>query len=94
MLEADRQAHVAVGDAGGELFRGRELRVGRRRGMDGERAGVADVGDVIEQLQRVDETPPRLAPAGELEADQSAVAALQIFLRALALPARSAARDG
>ena len=51
--------------------------------MDREAARVADIGDVIEELQRVDEAPPRLAPARELEADEAAVAALEIFLRAL-----------
>ena len=66
----------------------------RRRRMDGERARVADVGDVIEELQRVDEAPARLAPGREFEADEAAKAALEIFLRALALPRPSAARDG
>ena len=93
VLDADRQAHVTFGHAGGELVLGRKLRVGRRRRMDGERARVADVGDVVEQLQRVDEPPPRLMPAGEFEADQAAEAALEILLRALERPAASAARD-
>ena len=50
VLDADRQAHVAVRHAGGELVLGRKLRVGRRRRMDGELARVADVGDVVEEL--------------------------------------------
>ncbi len=84
MFEADRQPDVAFGDAGGELVLRRELRMGGRRGMDGEAARVADIGDVIEELQRVDETPPRLAPAREFEADEPAEAAFEIFLRPLA----------
>ena len=36
VLEADRQADIAFGDAGGELVLGRKLRMGRRRRMDGE----------------------------------------------------------
>ena len=91
MLDADRQAHVAFGDAGGELVFGRELRVGGRRRMDGERARVADVGDVVEELQRVDEPPPRLFPARQFEADQAAEAALEIFLARARALRRSAA---
>ena len=55
MLDADREANVVVGHAGRELFFGRELRVGGGRRMDGERTRVADIGDVIEELERVDE---------------------------------------
>ena len=56
VLEADREAHVVLRHAGRELLFGPELRVGGRRRMNRERARVADVGDVIEKLQRVDET--------------------------------------
>ena len=62
MLDTDRQPDIAFGDAGRGLVLGRELRMGGRRGMDGEAARVADIGDVIEELERVDEAPPRLAP--------------------------------
>ncbi len=54
----------------------------RRRGMDGEAARVADIGDVVEHLQRVDEAPSRLRAALELEADERAIAALEIFVGA------------
>ena len=46
--------------------------------MDRQAARVADVGDVVEQLQRVDELAPGLGAALQLEADQAAVAALQV----------------
>ena len=62
--------------------------------MDGERARIADIGDVIEELQRVDELAPRLLAALELEADEAALPALEIFLRALFCDARSDAKDG
>jgi hypothetical protein len=52
MFEADRKAHVARGGAGGELLLAAELAVRRRGRMNSERARVADIGDVIEQLQR------------------------------------------
>ena len=40
--------------------------------MDGEAARVADIGDVVEQLQRVDEAPSRFLAALDLEAEQAA----------------------
>jgi hypothetical protein len=87
VLDADRQPHVAVRHAGRVLLFRRQL--GMRRGgrMDREAAGVADVGDVIEQLQRVDEAPAGVAAGRELEADQPAEAALEIALGALAVDA-------
>jgi hypothetical protein len=63
MLEADRQAHIAVRDAGRELLLGRELRVRGRGRMDREAARVADIGDVIEQLQLSMKLAPGLAAA-------------------------------
>ncbi len=42
--------------------------------MDGERARVADVGDMVEQLQRVDELAPGVLAALDLEADEAAQA--------------------
>jgi hypothetical protein len=51
----DRQAdHVGPG-AGGDLLLGAELAVRGRGGVDDERAGVADVGDVGDQLAVVDD---------------------------------------
>jgi len=55
MLDADRQADIAGADAGGALLVLGQLRMGGAGRVDGEAAGVADIGDVVEQLQRVDE---------------------------------------
>lgn len=44
-----------MGDASLRLLLGRELQVGGTGWMNGERAGAADVGDVIKYSQRVDE---------------------------------------
>src|SRR5690606_41790410 len=52
-----------------------------RRRMDGEAAHVADIGDMIEQLQAVDELATRFGAAFQLEAEQAAEAALEIGLR-------------
>ena len=46
--------------------------------MDGEAARVADIGDMEQQLQRVDKRPPGLLAALELEAHQRAIATVQI----------------
>ena len=88
MFEADGEAHVAGRDAGRELLLGRQLLMRGRGRMNGERARVADVGDMIEKLERVDELAPRLDAALELEADQAAVAAFEIGVGAAAGLAR------
>ena len=62
MFEANREAHVAGCDAGCELLLGRQLLMRGGGRMDGERARVADVGDMVEEFERVDELAPRLDP--------------------------------
>jgi acyl-CoA synthetase (AMP-forming)/AMP-acid ligase II len=62
VLDADRQAHIARRHAGLQLLLGRQLRMRRAGRMDGEAARVADVGDVIEHLERVDEARPASMP--------------------------------
>src|ERR1700722_7500618 len=84
MLDADREADIAFRNAGFDLILRRKLRMGGRGGMNGEAARVADIGDVIEELQAVDETPPRFASFGEFETDKAAELAVQIFVGALA----------
>src|SRR5690242_3515207 len=81
MLEADREADIAVGDAGLALLLGRELRMRGRRRMDRERARIADISDVVAHLQRLDEAAPRIASAVELEADECAITAAEIGVR-------------
>ena len=61
--------------------------------VDGQRARVADIGDVIEHLQVVDELAPGVAAALQLEADQPAVAALEIGIGAPLGLAGHQARD-
>src|SRR5687767_6364178 len=77
MLDADRKPYIPLADAGRELLLGRKLRVGSGGRMDRERAGVTDIGDVVDQLQPVDERPSGVASALQLEPDQPAVAILQ-----------------
>src|SRR5687768_12103713 len=59
--------------------------MGGGRGMDRQAARVADIGDMVEEAQRVDKLPPGIATAFQLEADQSTEIALKITLRALPL---------
>ena len=70
VLDADRQAHVAGRHAAGELIGRAQLRVRGAGRMDGQGARIADVGHVVEELERIDEARARLAPLLELEADR------------------------
>src|SRR5690606_18565089 len=81
VLNADRQAHIAFRHARSRQLFPLQLRMRCRRRMDGEAAHVADIGDMIEQLQAVDELATRFSAAFQLEAEQAAEAALEIGLR-------------
>ena len=87
MLYADREADVIIRNAGCKPILGRQLRMCRCRRMDGKTARVADIGDVVEELQPVDEAPACLAPACQFEADKAAVSAAEIFVGALSVRA-------
>ena len=56
--------------------------------MNGEAARIADVGDMVKQLQIVDKPPTCFQPAFKLEAQQAAVAAVQVLVGALPLQTR------
>ena len=60
--------------------------------MDGKRACIADIRDMIEELQRIDEFATSLDTALELEANQCAVTAFEISVRATAELAASASQ--
>jgi len=64
MLEPDGEPHVAGGNAGRRLLGLGELAVRGAGRVDGERARIADIGDMVEQLQGGDEPLPRLGAAG------------------------------
>src|ERR1700749_104971 len=84
VLDADRKPDIAVRHTSRFLLFLGELGVGGAGGMDRKAARLADVGDVIEQLQCIDEAPPRLATAGEFESDEPAEAALEVAIGAFA----------
>ena len=75
MLDPDRQAHIARRDAGLGLVLDRKLRVRRARRMDRQAARIADIGDVVKQLQRIDELLTGIDAALQFETDQPAIIA-------------------
>lgn len=82
MLDADRQAHVTFGDASLQLLLSGELRMSGAGRVNGERACVADVGNVIEHLQGIDKLATGPAPTLKLKAKQAAISALEIGIGA------------
>src|SRR6185312_6921531 len=55
--------------------------------MDGETPRVADIGDMVVKLQRVDEFAPCFLAAGKLEAHQPAELPLEVPVGAFAMDA-------
>ena len=50
--------------------------------MNGTRPRIADIGNMVEQLQRVDEGLPGLEPILQFEPDKPAIAAFQVDMGA------------
>ena len=78
VLDADRQPDVLRRHAGLRLLFRRQLRMRRRRRMNHERLGVADIGQVARKLDAVDELDRRVAPALDAEAEDGARAVGQV----------------
>lgn len=77
MLDPDRQAHIAWGNAGQKLIFRRKLAVSGACGMDGKAPRVTDIGDMVEELEVVDELFPCL-DAGKFKPQQCARPTRQI----------------
>ncbi len=70
-LDADRKPDEVVGDAGGKpLFSGELLVRGGGR-MNYEALRIAHVGEVREELDRVDEAAARLEPSFNAESENA-----------------------
>src|SRR5882757_7544768 len=57
-LDADRQPHQLLADAGGLELLGVHLLMRGRGGMDHQRLGIADIGEMADHAQRFDELAP------------------------------------
>ena len=90
MLDADREADQARGDAGRALLLVGELECVVDAGWMTSAAHVADVGHVAVQLERLDERLAGLEAALDLEGEHRAGAARRVLLR----PARTTGCSG
>lgn len=80
VLGADGDADEVLGDAGAHALLVGELLVGGGPGVDGEGLGVADVGEVGDELEAVDDLAAGGAAALDAEAQDAAEAALEVAL--------------
>src|SRR5690606_30793628 len=62
-LQADRQPHQFLAQPRFFQLLGIHLLMRRARGVNDQRLGVADIGKMTREPERLDEFPPRLAPA-------------------------------
>lgn len=83
VLRADGDPDEVVGHARAGLLLVRKLLVRRRPGVDGQRLGVAHVGQVGDELEAVDDLAPRLAAPLDAEAEDAAEPPLEVPLRQL-----------
>ena len=59
LLEPDRKPDHVLADARGRELRGVHLLMRRARGMDDQRLGIADIGEMRDEPQRFDEFAAR-----------------------------------
>src|ERR1700722_8640105 len=81
VLDADRQPHHIGGRARLDLGGVIQLAVGGRGWMNDQRTGVADIGQMREQLQLRDQIDTRVIAALEAEGKDGACALRRIFAR-------------
>ena len=75
VLDPDREPHRILRYARGRQLLLVQLRMSRGCIVDRKRLGIADVGQVAEELQALDELAPALPSSLDAEADQASVAA-------------------
>src|SRR5918993_2310307 len=80
-LQTDRQAHIVGSDARGGLGVLVELGVGGRRRMNHQRLRIADIGQVPEELNVLDEPSPGLESALDAETEDGTEQPVAVVLR-------------
>jgi len=80
VLDADGEADKFGADATGELLLGGELRMGRGGRVNRQRLGVTKVGNVGEQLERVDELCSRFCSTFNSKDNNASTFAAEVFL--------------
>jgi hypothetical protein len=81
VLQSDRKANRPFGDAGFLEVVRRHPEMRRRGRMDDERLGVADIGEMGKELERLDEASSLFARRFEIETEYGTRAARQQALR-------------
>src|SRR6476659_6680358 len=92
VLEPDGEAYHVGPGAGLHLLRVGELAVRGRGGMNDERAGIADIGEMREQLHVGDELYAGVVAALEPEGEDRAGALGHVFLREIVVAVAGEAR--
>ena len=80
MFDADGEADEVRGDAGGELLGFVELGVGGGSRMDGQALGIADVGEMLEDAELLDEALPVGRASLDAEDDHAAALTFEVSL--------------
>ena len=80
ILNADGEPDHIGFDAGGRLLFGAQLLMGGRSRMDDQATGVADVGQVREELEAVDKLAAGIVTALDAKAEHGAGALGQVLL--------------
>ena len=80
MLDTDRQTDIALIYTCRFLFLGRQLRMRCRSRMNGQRTGITDIGDMMEQFQRVDKGFTCFQTTFQFKPDKAAIATFEILI--------------
>ena len=80
VLKSDREPHHILGDACGGMILVAQLLVCGGGGMDDEALGIADIREVREDLQGVDELPASFQAALDAEREDRALTLRKVLL--------------
>ncbi len=80
VFDADREADEFGGDSGGALLFLVELGMSGGGRVDRQRFGIADVGEVFEKFEGIDEFRAGFGPTLDAEDDHGSAFATQVFV--------------